>query len=109
MSESRDKTINIRVSETEKAEIENRARLAGTDVSTLIRSAVLTDEKLVLLQDGTQIAKGMCELVRKVQTAERNDCIDKKYCIIILESLEELVEAVNTLSDKLSDLSEDTE
>ena len=107
MNESRDKTINLRVSEIEKSEIENRAKSVGTDISTLIRKAVLTDEKLVLLQDGPEIAKGIYSLVKNIQTAERNNDIDKKYCTLILSSLEELVSAFNQLSDKLSDISDD--
>ena len=107
MNESRDKTINLRVSEAEKSEIENRAKSVGTDVSTLIRNAVLTDENLVFLQDGTEIAKSMCSLVKNIQTAQRNNSIDKKYCTLILSSLEELVSAFNQLSDKLSDISDD--
>ena len=75
MSESRDKTINLRVSETEKSEI----------------------------------AKGVCSLVREIHTAERNGSIDKKYCTTILSSLEELVSAFNQVSDKLSDISDDSE
>ena len=109
MSESRDKTINLRVSEIEKSEIEKRAKSVGTDVSTLIRNAVLSDKKLVLLHDGTEIAKGVCSLVREIHTAERNGSIDKKYCTTILSSLEELVSAFNQVSDKLSDISDDSE
>ena len=52
MSETRDKTINIRVSESEKIQMNKIAESISMDLSALIRNAVLTDKKLVLLPDG---------------------------------------------------------
>lgn len=109
MSESRDKTINIRVSETEKNAMNKLAESAGLDLSTLIRNAVLTDGKLVFLQEGAAIAKGICSLIKEIHTAADKGIIDKKYCTVILSSLEELVGAFNTLASKLPDICNDTE
>lgn len=109
MSESRDKTINIRVSENEKLQMSKIAESVNMDLSTLIRNAVLTDQKLVLLTDSSKIAKGISELITEFHSATRSGIIDKKYCAVVLESLEELVSAFNQLMNMLPDISNDNE
>lgn len=106
MSDIRDKTINLRVSEEEKEKITQLAKSVDLDVSTLIRNAVLTDEKLVLLTGSSEIARGISKLITKFHRAAKNGIIDKKYCPVILTSLEELVSAFNQLMDKLPDISD---
>lgn len=51
---SRDSYLQVRISATEKAELERRARRAGQDVSTYVRSRVLpiTRERVQALVDG---------------------------------------------------------
>lgn len=106
MSDTRDKTINLRVSEEEKERITQLAKSVDLDVSTLIRNAVLTDEKLVLLTDGSEIARGISKLITEFHRTAKNGIIDKKYCPVVLTSLEELVSAFNQLMDKLPDISD---
>ena len=105
MSETRDKTINIRVSENEKAQMIKIAESLNMDLSTLIRNAVLTEGKLVLLTDGSEIAKGISKLIIEFHGAAENGMIEKKYCTVVLISLEELVSAFNQLMNKLPDIS----
>jgi len=109
MSDTRDKTINLRVSEEEKEKINQLAKSVDLDVSTLIRNAVLTEEKLVLITGGSEIAREISRLITEFQRTARSGIIDKKYCHIILTSLEELVSAVNQLMDKLPDISDYSE
>ena len=109
MSETRDKTINIRVSESEKIQMNKIAESVSMDLSALIRNAVLTDKKLVLLPDGSVIAKGISELINKFQSASKSGVIDKKYCVVLLTSMEELVCAFNQLMNKLPDIGNDTD
>lgn len=109
MSETRDKTINIRVSESEKAQMIKIAESLNMDLSTLIRNAVLTEGKLVLLTDGSEIAKGISKLIIEFHGAAENGMIEKKYCMVVLTSLEELVSAFNQLMNKLPDISNDDE
>lgn len=106
MSDIRDKTINLRVSEEEKEKITQLAKSVNLDVSTLIRNAVLTDEKLVLLTGGSEIARGISKLITEFHRAAKNGIIDKKYCPVVLTSLEELVSTFNQLMDKLPDISD---
>lgn len=109
MSETRGKTINIRVTESEKEKMNKIAESVSMDLSELIRIAVLTDEKLVLLPDGSVIAKGISELINKFQSASKSGVIDKKYCAVLLTSMEELVCAFNQLMNKLPDIGNDTD
>ena len=109
MSETRDKTIHIRVTESEKEKMNKIAESVSMDLSALIRNAVLTDKKLVLLPDGSVIAKGISELINKFQGASKSGVIDKKYCAVLLTSMEELVCAFNQLMNKLPDICNDTE
>lgn len=109
MSDIRDKTINLRVSEDEKDRIIQLAKSVDLDVSTLIRNAVLTDEKLVLLTGGSEIARGISKLITEFQRTAKSGIIDKKYCPVVLTSLEELVSAFNQLMDKLTDISDYSE
>lgn len=104
MSDTRDKTINLRVSEEEKEKITQLAKSLDLDVSTLIRTAVLTDEKLMLLTGGSEIAREISKLITEFNRAANNGIIDKKYCPVVLTSLEELVSAFNQLMDKLPDI-----
>ena len=109
MSEIRDKTINLRVSEEEKEKMNQLAKSVSLDLSTLIRNAVLTDEKLILLTDSSEIAKEISNLIKEIHGAAKSGAIDKKYCAVILASLEELVSAFNQLMNKLPDISNDTD
>lgn len=109
MSEIRDKTINLRVSEEEKEKMNQLAKSVSLDLSTLIRNTVLTDEKLILLTDSSEIAKGISNLIKEIHGTAKSGAIDKKYCAVILSSLEELVSAFNQLMNKLPDISNDTD
>lgn len=109
MNESRDKTINIRVSESEKEEINKRAESVGLDVSSFIRNAVLTDGKIMLLQDGTEISASLCTFVSDFQKALKTEKIDSTYAPVLLSRIEALITSFNNLTDKLSDLSESEE
>ena len=109
MNESRDKTINIRVSESEKEEINKRAESVGLDISSLIRNAILTDEKIIFLQDGTKISANLCTFVSDFQKALKAGKIDSTYAPVLLSRIEFLVSLFNDVTDKLSDLSESEE
>lgn len=106
MSESRDKTINIRVSEREKEEINKRAESVGLDISSFMRNAVLTDEKITLLQGGTEISANLCTFVSDFQKALKTGKIDNTYAPVLLSRIESLITSFNDVTDKLSDLSE---
>lgn len=109
MNDTRDKTINLRVSEEEKEKINQLAKSVDLDVSTLIRNAVLTEEKLVLLTGGSEIAREISKLIIEFHSAAKSGIIDKKYCPVVLTSLEELVSTFNQLINKLPDISDYTE
>lgn len=109
MSDKRDKVINLRVSETEKSDITKRAESVGIDASSFIRNAALTDDKIVLLSEGTEIAKSLCTLVCDIRESLKKGKIDSTYAPVILGRIEALVSSFNTLTDRLSDLSGEKE
>lgn len=109
MNISKDKKIEFRVTEEEKTKIYELAKSAEIDVSSLIRNAVLSDEKLVLLPGGTEIAKGISKLVIEFSRSYKGSYIDSKYCPVLLTSIEELISSVNTLIERTTDICEDNE
>ena len=106
MSESKAKTINVRVSESEKSIIEGKANSVSLGTSEFLRTAALSDDKIILLQEGATIAKKLCELVCTFEKTEESRNIGGIYATTILSKIEELIASFNKLSEKLTDISE---
>ena len=112
METARNKTIQLRVNEEEKAEIEASANAAGMKVSDFIRTITLSSEKIIMLSEGSEIANLLTEVHKDLRQACRKNNISDKYAAIMLQSFEEICEQFNHISEKLTDIrpcDEDTE
>ena len=106
MNDKRTKVIQIRVSEEEKAKIEDITKSVGTDVSTFLRKVALKNDKVILLEEGPTIAKELYELVCTIKSAENSDKIEGVYVAAFLSKVEALISAFNKLTEKLTDISD---
>ena len=105
MGNTRDKSINIRVTEAEKQKIDQIAKSVGTDVSSLMRETVLTEEKLILLPSGPEIASKLCELITDIQRIHKPEALESVYWPVLLKKVEEVSDQMQLISDKLSEIS----
>lgn len=60
-SDNRTATIKVRVSPTEKEALEAISKRAGISLSGLIRTAMLAENKVLILDQGTVIADEFCK------------------------------------------------
>ena len=58
--------ITIRIDDNDKEIIKNKADLIGVDVSKFIRTCALSDDKIVVLSQGSEIVKNLIEIKNKI-------------------------------------------
>lgn len=101
--------ITFRTTVEEKERFQEIAKSVGLDVSKLIRSTVLSGEKLILLPGGDEIAKGICQLMKEFSHAYKGGYIASDYAPKLLVKIDELVSSVNKLIDRTTDICSDGE
>jgi uncharacterized protein (DUF1778 family) len=73
MSEAKNKNIQLRVTEKEKVVIENKAASCSMPVSDLLRTAVLREDKVIILSEGGIISQKLIKLVTEIQNANKSN------------------------------------
>lgn len=104
MAETRNKKIEIRLSEPEKMKVEESAKCYGMNVSDFVRTLALSDKKILVLASGSEIARSLVQIHIELQNAQKNGVLSNKYTLSLLQSMEELIEAFNAVSEQLTDI-----
>lgn len=102
MSKIRDKKIQIRVAETEKALIESKAKNCNMTASDFLRAAALSDKKVCVLAEGAEIVKLLIGINNSLKDSSKN--ATNNDAPNILQGIEKTMELLNTVSDKLTDI-----
>lgn len=77
---------------------------AESGVSDFVRTLALSDKKILVLAAGSEIARSMVQIHIELQNAQKNGVLSNKYTLSLLQSMEELIEAFNAVSEQLTDI-----
>lgn len=99
-------TIQLKVSQEIKDEIAQRAKAAELTVSEFIRAVVLSDDKVVFLNESGSIAKSMAELSINLDRALRGREITTDVEKELLEKLGDIYDIFYDVLDSLSNINQ---
>lgn len=101
----KEKSIQIRVSESEKSEIAQKANGAGLSTSDYIRAIALKDSSLKILANGQAAAAAMIALQIEIQKAVRADKISDTLATEFLKKLEDISKTFAEILNQTDDIS----
>ncbi|MGN1086045.1 MAG: plasmid mobilization protein [Porcipelethomonas sp.] len=90
MKVNKKQTIQFRVTESEKSEIERRAQIMGTKTSTFLRELAVAPDKITVLEKGQEIAAALTEIQIDLRTAIRCQRTDNLSEVILLKKLDDI-------------------
>lgn len=97
-------TIQLKVSQAIKDEITQRAKTAELTVSEFIRAAVLSDDKVVFLNESGSIAKSLAELSINLDRALRGREITTDLEKELIEKFGNIYDMFYEVLDNLSNI-----
>lgn len=101
--------IKFRCSLDQKAEYKKCADEVGLSMSDFIRSLLSGKEKLVLLSEGSEIAKNLFLIHTDLEYFRSNGGIPEESIRAIIAALNDVSTQLNTVSSKLTDIRADSE
>ena len=111
MSKIKGKTMQFRVSESEKGEIERHASIMGTTTSKFLRELAVSPDKIIVLEKGQEIAAALNELLIEVRNAIRLQKTDNLSEELLLNKLDnisamfaEIIDTVTIFKTKEGDI-----
>ncbi len=104
-----DTEIKVRCFREEKELLKKSAEEIGLSMSDFIRSLIFTKEKLVLLSDGTEIAKALFLIHTDLEYFRSNGGIPTESLNAMLHALNDVATMLNEVAAKLTDIHSDNE
>ena len=111
MSNIKEKTMQFRVSESEKDEIERHASIMGTTTSKFLRELAVSPDKIIVLEKGQEIAAALSGLLIEVNNAIRLQKTDNLSEELLLNKLynisamfAEIIDTVTVFKTKEGDI-----
>ena len=111
MSNIKGKTMQFRVSESEKDEIERHASIMGTTTSKFLRELAVSPDKIIVLEKGQEIAAALSGLLIEVRNAIRLQKTDNLSEELLLNKLDnisamfaEIIDTVTVFRTKEGDI-----
>ncbi len=105
MKESKNCTIQVRVTESEKNKITQKAKEANLSNSNYIRGLTLKDDSLKILANGQAAATAMVDLQIEIQQAIRTGKIPDNLTAEFLIKLENISKAFAEILNQTDDIS----
>lgn len=99
-----DTEIKLRCSETKKASLKKRADEVGLSMSDYIRSLIFTEDHLIFLSEGAEIAKALFLIHTDLEYFRDNGGIPSESVRAITEALNDVSAQLNAVSAKLTDI-----
>lgn len=90
MDKVKKQTMQFRVSEEEKKEIEHRAQIMGIKTSKFLRELAVAPDKIIVLEKGQEIAAALNELLIEVRNAirlQRTDNLSEEHLLKKLDDI----------------------
>ncbi len=109
MKESKNQSIQVRLTENEKEKIIQKANKAGLTQSDYIRAISLKDDSLKILANGQAVAAAMIALQVEIQQAIRTGKISDDLAKEILKKLESVSKMFSEILNQTDDISFDEE
>lgn len=105
MKESKKSTIQVRLTESEKEKITQKADEAELSTSDYIRTIALKDSSLNILADGQAVAATMAALQVEIQQAIRAEKISDDLAKEFLKKLENISKTFAEILNRTDDIS----
>ena len=102
-----DAEMKIRCYLEEKGLLKKQADEAGLSMSDYVRSLIFGKEKLVLLSEGSEIAKNLFLIHTDLEYFRSSGGIPEESLRAITESLDDVAAKLNAVSEKLTDIHAD--
>lgn len=99
--------MKIRCYLEEKGLLKKQADEAGLSMSDYVRSLIFGKEKLVLLSEGSEIAKNLFLIHNDLEYFRSSGGIPEESLRAITASLDDVVAKLNAVSEKLTDIHAD--
>ena len=99
-----DAEIKLRCFLEEKGLLKKSADEVGLSMSDYVRSIIFGDEKLVLLSEGSEIAKALFLIHTDLEYFRNNGGIPEESLRAITEALNDVSAQLNSVSEKLTDI-----
>ena len=96
--------MKIRCYLEEKGLLKKQADEAGLSMSDFVRSLIFGQKKIVLLSEGTEIAKAMFLIHTDLEYFRSNGGIPEESLRAIIEALNDVSAQLNAVSEKLTDI-----
>ena len=96
--------MKIRCYLEEKGLLKKQADEVGMSMSDYVRSLIFGNEKVVLLSEGTEIAKSLFLIHTDLEYFRNNGGIPEESLRAITEALNEVSAQLNAVSEKLTDI-----
>lgn len=111
MRTNKKQTIQFRVTESEKNDIERRASIMGTTTSKFLRELAVAPDKITVLEKGQEIAAALTEIQIDLRTTIRLQKTDNLSEKLILKKLDdisamfaEIIDTVTVFKTKEGDI-----
>ena len=104
-----DTEFKIRCSKEEKEKLKESADEVGLSMSDFIRSLIFGKEKLVLLSEGSEIAKALFLIHTDLEYFRSSGGIPSESVRAMIEALNDVSAQLNAVSEKLTDIHADNE
>lgn len=101
--------IKVRLYNEEKELLKKSAADVGLNMSNYIRSIIFSNKKLVLLTEGSEIAKALFLIHTDLEYFRNNGGIPKESAEAITAALNDVSTQLNAVSAKLTDIHADNE
>ena len=101
--------VKIRLCPDEKDLLKKSAEEVGLSMSDYIRSIIFSDKKLVLLTEGSEIAKSLFLIRSDLEYFRSSGGIPEQSVEAITEALNDVSVKLYELTEKLSDIHADNE
>ena len=101
----KESTLTLRLPIEAKQEVDRRAEKAGTTTSQYAREILLSDDNVIFLDGGTEIAKALSELYIEIHKAVIHDkahTLDQKA---LMDKLEEVSAKFSDIMEQITPLS----
>lgn len=99
-----DAEVKIRCSKEEKEFLKKKSEEIAMSMSDFIRSLIFGKEKLVLLSEGSEIAKALFLIHADLEYFRNNGGIPSESVRAITEALNDVSAQLNAVSEKLTDI-----
>jgi hypothetical protein len=104
-----DAEIKVRCSLEEKELLKNNAGESGISMSDFVRSLIFGKKKLVLLSEGSEIAKNLFLIHTDLEYFHNNGGVPEESARAITEALNDVSTQLDAVSEKLTDIHADNE